>query len=167
MVRRITAIAISAVGLAAILPAPVASAQQVCKKRHGKRVCQTVKVAPAPPPIRASGYVHGAGIAVPTIGTSGPQPETHGATVKPGNSGSPAGVYCLILPGRPATASVAIVSPAGTPFPGTTPYVAWIPYAPDCAGNAVEVATWTETVTGGAITLTSSNLVSFSFVVTR
>jgi hypothetical protein len=146
--------------------APSAPAQQVCSKRHGKRVCQKAKVAP-PAPLRASGYVKGVGIVVADVGT--PTSSVQGATVGMGKAGGPSGVYCLTLvAGGPASRSVVVASPAGPPPPPSTegaPYVAWIPGAPDCTGNAVEVRTWTEGISGGQISVTPSDLVSFSFLV--
>jgi hypothetical protein len=166
MLRRLTAIAIAVGGLGGLAPT-MASGKQVCSKHHGKRVCQKVRAAPAPPPIRASGYVTGRGIVTVTSAElkPGPKPEIRGAKLTAGKPGSPLGVYCLILRGAPANTSQAIVTLAGTgPITGV-PIVEWVPYAPDCAGNAVEVQTSTTSVSGGQLVMTPSNLVDFSFLI--
>ncbi len=152
----------TAAAVAVVVPG-TGHAQQKCVVRHNQKVCRR-SVAKPPVPYRAFGYVTGRAVAVPTVGHTGPAPETRGAKVTTGKAGSPQGVYCLILSGGPANASPATVSQAGEPADGPSS-VAWIPYAPECTGNAVEVRTWTEEIHTGQLVLSPSDHVSFSFVV--
>jgi Collagen triple helix repeat (20 copies) len=84
--------------------------------------------------------------------------------------GTPAGTWCFVLEGGidPSTATV-IASPVATEDTRNSAIGAqWVPYAPNCAANQIEIRTFTYAIAAGKVIEEPSGFdvpVSFSFVV--
>lgn len=122
---------------------------------------------------RAYGLMIGRAIPVADAGSSGSSPYLHNATIQPGKSGSPPGVYCVAVSAIVATPNMTMVvgsaeSPStAAPAPGEVvlPFATWLSGAPDCANGQLEIRTYTYTTNAGSLEMNPSDLVSFSFVV--
>jgi hypothetical protein len=90
------------------------------------------------------------------------------ASSGPGNVfGTPPGTWCFVLEGGidPSTATV-VVSAVASGQTRNEPIAAqWVPYAPDCSANQIEIQTFTYTLAAGKLVEEPGIAVPFSFVV--
>jgi hypothetical protein len=122
---------------------------------------------------RAYGLVVGRGVPNAGVGSSGPSPYLHNATIQAGTLGSPSGIYCITVSATVAIPNMTVIA-GGAELPSTAaqspgevvvPFATWLTSAPDCAGGQLEVRTYAYTSNAGNLVASPSDLVSFSFVV--
>lgn len=81
--------------------------------------------------------------------------------------GKPAGTWCFVLEGGidPATATVVASAVYTEDERNSVISAEWVPYAPDCAANQIEIRTFAEAISGGKPVAEPAFAVSFSFAV--
>lgn len=81
--------------------------------------------------------------------------------------GKPPGTWCFVLEGGidPAAATVVVSTVLTEDERNSVVSAKWVPYAPDCAANQIEIRTFAEALNEGKLLAEPAIAVSFSFVV--
>jgi hypothetical protein len=84
-----------------------------------------------------------------------------------GVAGKPPGTWCFVLEGGtdPATATVVASAVYTEDERNSVVSAEWVPSAPDCAANQIEIRTFADTIEEGKLVAEPAIAVSFSFVV--